>query len=90
MSANPPQPDLISHQGLAQGGPPDLAPELPPHSDEGGHSEAESEDDGFAEELHVDTYISQGRPPLCRRRRDQVMQCVPNSGRILREYSVAF
>ena len=81
MSANPPQPDLVSHQGSSQGSSPNPAPELPPHSNEGRRSEAESEDDGFVEKLHVDTYISRLRPPSCRRRRrDQVLLCVPSSG----------
>ncbi len=80
MSANPPQPDLISSQGSAQGGSPNLGPELPSHSIVGRHAEAESEDGRSVERLHVDTYISQLRPPACRRRRDQVLLCVPSSG----------
>jgi hypothetical protein len=89
MSENIPQPDVISHQGMPQGSPYSSSAMLSHYSDEEGHSEAESEYDGFIEALVIDPYSGQNRQPLCHRRRDQVMLCTPTRGNHVCRRSVA-
>jgi hypothetical protein len=50
---------------------------LSPYADDGEHSEAESEYEGFIEALVIDPYIRHSHPPPCRRRRDQAILCDP-------------